>query len=535
VGGTTRLDRAATPARDWSGIVIRAAHLLLVLALVVGCGQEDEREQGHADGGHDGAAQVVTRWGTTTQLFVEFPALVVGEDSPFAAHLTRLDDHLPIDRGTVVVELRGGDQPVERFTVEQPEPAGIFRPIVRPAHAGPRTVTVSLDSTAASEVHELGEFTVFPTRALADAAASEHEEPAGTISYLLEQQWRAPFRIERVDARQLRPSVPAFARLSSPPDAASIVTAPRDGRVAAVDGRFPLVGQEVAAGDVLFRLGTAPQEAGDLASLDHAVNEASIEVQAAQREVDRIAPLVEQGVVAKRRLDEAESGLSLAKAHLSSARRRKRSYGQSQIVGGRGEGLDVPSPITGTVAEILIAPGAWVGEGQQLARVVDRDRLWLDVSVPEAYVAQLREISGAWFLLDGIDGVLELPSAALISVGTEIDPQTRTLPVRFGIQNDRRELFAGMTTRAHLVVDAPRLTTAIPVEAVAEDGGADVVYVQTGGERFERRMVRLGVRDGAYVEVLEGVTSGEWVVARGAYSIKLASSSTASAGHGHSH
>jgi membrane fusion protein, heavy metal efflux system len=523
----------------------RMSTLSFVFALACGCGDdhghahddghEHEPDDAHGHGHeHEGAYEVVTRWGATTQLFVEFPALVVGEDSPFAAHLTRLRDHAAIDSGTVVVELHGGAHPIERFTVEQPAVAGIFRPIVRPAHAGPRRVTLRLDSSAASEVHELGELTIYSTRSQADAAAGE-EEPAGTISYLLEQQWKVSFGLARAEARELRPNIPAFARLSSPPEAESIVTAPRDGRVNAIGGRFPHVGDEVEEGHVIFGLGTAPEDQGDPASLDHAVREAAIGVAAAQREVDRLVPLVEQGVVAQRRLDEANSALSIAESHLSSARRRKRSLGQSQLVGGRGDSLDLPSPIPGTVAEVLVAPGAWVTEGQQLARIVDRDQLWLDVSVPEAYVSELGKVSGAWFQLEGIEGALAVPGSALVSVGTEIDAQTRTLPVRFQIDNVGRELFAGMTTQAHLFVDAPQLTTAIPVEALVEDGGADVVYVQTGGESFERRMVKLGIRDGDYIAVLDGVAPGEWVVARGAHSIKLASSSTAAIGHGHAH
>jgi cobalt-zinc-cadmium efflux system membrane fusion protein len=520
---------------------LRTSVLPFVLALSWGCredhGHEHPHEAGEGEHGHEheGASEVVTRWGATTQLFVEFPALVVGEASPFAAHLTRLADHSAIDSGTVVVELHGGSNPVERFTVDRAAVAGIFRPIVEPAHAGPRKLTLRLDSSVASEVHELGEFTVYSTRTQADAAAGEHDEPAGSISFLLEQQWKVSFRLAQVETRELRPNIPAFARLSSPPEAESIVAAPRDGRVNAVGGRFPHVGDEVEEGHVIFGLGTAPEDQGDPASLDHAVREAVIGVAAAQREVDRLTPLVEQGVVAQRRLDEANSALSVAESHLSSARRRKRSLGQSQLVGGRGDSLDVPSPIPGTVAEVLVAPGAWVTEGQQLARVVDRDRLWLDVSVPEAYVARLGKVSGAWFELEGMDKALDVPGSALVSIGTEIDAHTRTLPVRFQIDNTRRELFAGMTTQAHLVVDAAQPTTAIPVEALVEDRGADVVYVQIGGESFERRMVQLGIRDGDYIEILDGVAPGEWVVARGAHSVKLASSSTASVGHGHAH
>ena len=502
----------------------------------------DDHGSGHDDHGHghDGASEVVTKWGRITQLFVEYPALVVGEESPFAAHLTRLHDHFAIDRGTVVVELSGGGAPVERFTVDHPSVAGIFRPVVRPAHPGRRRVTLRIDSPAASEVHEMGESTVFPTRAEADADAGNQDagnqdEPAGTISYLLEQQWRVPFRVERVEARQMRPNIPAFARLTLPNDAESVIAAPRNGRLVALGGRFPLVGEEVASGSLLFTLTTAPQEAADPASLNLAVEQAAIRVSSAQREVDRLAPLVEQGVVAQRRLDEARSALSTAQAELRSARLRKSNLGESQRVGGGGGSLRVPSPIGGAIAEIFVAPGAWVTEGQPLARIVDRDRLWLDAGVPEAYVGRLGEVAGAWFRLDNVRGVLELPRRALVSIGTEVDRETRTLPVRFRIDNVRRELFAGMTTQAHLVTDTPQLTAAVPVDAVVDDAGRDVVYVQTGGETFVRRPVAMGIRDGAYVEVTDGVTLGEWVVTRGAWSVKLASTSTESIGHGHAH
>ena len=131
-------------------------------------GEHDDHGGGHGHGG-GGAAEVVTLWGETTQLFVEFPALVQGEDSPFAAHLTRLGDHFAIDTGTVTVELTGGG-PAEKFSVDMPKVAGIFRPVVRPAVAGVRRVTLRLDSSAASGEFDMGEFTVFGSRAEADAA-----------------------------------------------------------------------------------------------------------------------------------------------------------------------------------------------------------------------------------------------------------------------------------------------------------------------------------------------------------------------------
>ena len=525
--------------------------MVLAFALAAGCrtdphdhppaSSDDHGESGHGDDEHghghgddEGAAEVVTVWGERTQLFAEFPALVVGEDSPFAAHLTRLHDHAAIARGAVVVELEAAGRETERFSVDGTARPGIFRPVVRPTHAGAHTVTLRLTSEEASEVHLMGVFTVYATRAEADARP-HGDAPPGTISYLLEQQWQVPFQLARAEERLLRPSLPAFGHLALPRDAEAIITAPRDGRLLLTDPPFPTVGDEVAAGAVIFALTATPADHVDPASLDLDVEQAQIRASTARRDVDRLAPLVEQGVVARRRLDDARSALSEAQAALRSARRRKASVGQSQRVVAGGDGFDVPTPLSGVIAETFVAPGAWVAAGQRLARVVNRDRLWLDIGVPEVYVGRLRDISGAWFAIDGVPGERAVGADALVSIGTEVNAETRTLAVRFRVDNTDRALFAGMTTDAHLIVDAPGPALAVPLEAIVDDGGTEVAYVQTGGESFERRTVELGLRDGPYVAVISGIAAGEWVVARGAWSVRLASLSTASIGHGHAH
>ena len=499
-----------------------------------GHSHEPDGEAGH---GHEseGASEVVTLWGRETQLFVEFPVLVYDDDSPFAAHLTRISDHQPIDSGSVVVTLSGSGQPEEQFVIDRASQPGIFRPVIRPKYKGNRLVTLSLESDQANEVHELGEFSIFSTREQADAWASGGDTAEG-ISYLLEQQWVAPFRVEQAESRLMRPSIAAFASLTFPHDAEVEVSAPRSGRVGAVDGQFPHIGDEVLANAPLLALYLMPsQDDVDPATLDFSIVQSTIHLEGAQIDFDRVKNLADQGLVEQEQLDDARLALAEAKAELQSAKRRKNLFTQGQQLSQSKEAFQVPSPIQGTVSELHVAPGTWVGEGQKLAVVVNRNRLWLDVGVPEAYLGKLVKLSGAWFEMENMEDSFQVPAEALVSMGTEVDSSTRTLPVRFGINNDQGVLFAGMRTMARLIVDEPVVTTAVPVQALIADEGVDMVYVQTGGENFERRQVKLGIRDGRFVEILEGVSTGEWVVTKGAYAVKLASVSTESLGHGHAH
>ena len=68
-----------------------------------------------------------------------------------------------------------------------------------------------------------------------------------------------------------------------------------------------------------------------------------------------------------------------------------------------------------------------------------------------------------------------------------------------------------------------------------DDNGISVVYAQTGGESFQRRMVKLGVRDAGYVEVKDGITATDRIVTKGAYLVYLAATAPGAAVHGHVH
>ena len=527
-------------------------HPLLLTAILLGfilstsckpAAHDDEHshgdEHGHDDHGpeHAQGGLSATHWGETLQVYAAFEPLVLNRAQRFAVHLTRLDTHEQLTRASVSVVLSGGGQPEERFVSDAPTEAGLFVPTLTPRHAGKRAISVEVTLGESSSLAPLGEFIVFSSEAGGQAAlrASQGEHQGEGIGFALERQWAVPFKVARATLGPVRPSIPAFAHVQLTPGSSVTITAPFDGRLLA-SGRDPLsVGTSITKGELLFVLSAAPSEGANTASLDQDVDRAAIDVAAARREVDRLTPLVEQGVVASRRLDVAQSELAGALAMQRGASRRRTNLNQSQRVGGRGERVEIPAPIDGTLARLIATPGTWVAKGQPLAQLIDGQGLWLEIGVPESKLGQLEQISGAWFSPVGSERVVELGREALISVATELDPDTRTLPVRFRLGPKHIGLVAGMMTQARLATGAPREAVSIPVSALVDDSGVDVVYVQRDGERFERRPVRLGIRDGSHVEVVSGVEDGEWVVAKNPYVIKLASMSTESIGHGHAH
>jgi multidrug efflux pump subunit AcrA (membrane-fusion protein) len=126
--------------------------------------------------------------------------------------------------------------------------------------------------------------------------------------------------------------------------------------------------------------------------------------------------------------------------------------------------------------------------------------------------------------------------AKLIAVGRVVDAATRSVPVIFELSDPDRGLRLNQAVTAHVRgTAAPGEAVLVPASALQDENGTATVYVQTGGESFARRIVRPGARDGALVEILEGLAAGERVVSKGAYLVRLAATRTEPAGHGHAH
>ncbi|MGZ8196592.1 MAG: efflux RND transporter periplasmic adaptor subunit, partial [Methylosarcina sp.] len=123
----------------------------------------------------------------------------------------------------------------------------------------------------------------------------------------------------------------------------------------------------------------------------------------------------------------------------------------------------------------------------------------------------------------------------LISLSTVVDPVRRTLPVIFEFDAKDLHLPLGSFARIRLFTEQRSEVLAVPESALVDDNGIPVVFLQTGGESFERRLVKLGVRDGGFMEVKEGLKAGDRVVTQGAYLVYLAATAPGAAVHGHVH
>jgi len=503
---------------DFSDIVIDDGH------------GHDSHDDHHGEGD---TAIAVTHFTETTELFVEFPAFVVGQESPFAAHLTYLDNFKPVASGRVTVTLHGGGAEDEIFSVQAPSIPGIFRPVVLPIHSVTRQVSLHLKGGDVDVVHELGDYTVHPSQAVALAEMEPHEEPNDAIVYLKEQQWQVDFGMVEAIVGISRASIQATGTLRPQADAEVYLSAASAGHLQR-KGSFPYPGMQVKRGQVLATITPRLGAGGDLATLKAAQDKSYSEYQLAKYERSRLEKLWKEKAIAQYRLREAKNAETVAKTEWDLAKRRyKQSTGSKQT----GSGIPILAPIDGLLAKVEVAPGQYVHEGDALFYITNINRLWLEARIAEADIGILQQPSGVWFTLEGFEGSFNTfdLDGHLIALGSTIDPVTRTTPLIFEFNNPDQRLRTGMFANVRVYTGNTAQGVIIPASAVFDDGGQEVVYVMLGGESFQRRIVQLGIRDGDWVQVKSGVTAGERVVSQGTYLVRLASASPVEAGHGHAH
>jgi multidrug efflux pump subunit AcrA (membrane-fusion protein) len=161
------------------------------------------------------------------------------------------------------------------------------------------------------------------------------------------------------------------------------------------------------------------------------------------------------------------------------------------------------------------------------------DTVYVSAIVPEAELPQVRRLSGAEMEIPGTEQPRRLQR--LISVGRVVDTASRTFPVIYEVDNRDRQVAVNQAVTVRLLTETAGVAPVVAESAVIDDGGRPVIFIQAAGETFLRRPVKLGIREGGLVQVLEGAWPGERVVTRGAHLIRLSAMSSQVPAHGHVH
>ena len=496
---------------------MRTVAIALITALL-GASAGCARDRAGGNGSAEPPGGSVTLWTDSTELFMEHPALIAGRPARFALHLTDLTDFAPLRAGRITLRFvpRDGGVPIV-VTQDAPRIPGIFGATAEFGRPGVYDLALLVESPRARDSIAVPALRVFASAAAVAAGAEED----GGIPFLKEQQWSTPgFRTAFATDGAIEQSFDAAGEVVPAAGRVADVAAPISGLVE-VDGtsRSPAPGQWVERGQLLVVLTPALGEAGS------AYAQARRELRQAEDEYARATRLYAVEAVPRRRLNEAEIRLQAARETLA-------GLAGGGAIDSTGK-LPIRAPIRGVVARRSITPGSRVAPGELLFSIVDPSVVWLEVHVPAARAARVSPASGSAFRLEGGDRIYQ--ARRMVSVGSVVDSLTRTLLVLYEVANPDRTIKVGATAAVSVRTGERIRGVVLPTSAILDEDGRAICYVQTAGERFEKRELTLGGSDGTHAVVLSGLRAGERVVTGAAYQVRLASLSTSVPAEGHAH
>lgn len=495
----------------------------LVAVSLTGCNQPAADDHGHDHTETEGGLEPLayTLYGQHSEIFVEFKPLVVGTSSRFATHVTVLGESFKaLTEGTVTVSLILGERGI-RHAADRPSVPGIYRLALNPVVAGKGRLVFDIKTKTFTDQIVIDDVTVFPDEKTALTAQPMAAGSGNEITYLKEQAWKVDFANEPLRAQPFGEVIRTTGQILPAPSDEAVVSATFDGLVQ-FNGPALVPGRAVRSGE---RLLTLTSQALPEGNLDARLAQARTEFARAKTDYDRAQELNRSQLITGQDFESA-------KAQFENARTALDALSASYRPGGKA----LTAPLTGYVREVLVRPGQYATTGQPLVTLTRNRRLVVRADVPPQSTAMLGQIQSATLRIPGNGQRYTLAELGgrVLSYGRSTDPATGYTPLLLEIEN-RGGLLPGTLVDVWLQTTPRTDALTVPESALIEEQGTFSVYVQTGGESFEKRTVKLGIRDGQRAQLLSGVQPGERVVTKGGYQIRLSSLSGTLPAHGHEH
>lgn len=228
--------------------------------------------------------------------------------------------------------------------------------------------------------------------------------------------------------------------------------------------------------------------------------------------------------IPQKELEQAVSDQQTAEGALKAARDAVRVFGKTEaeidrIISSRqiDPALMVRSPIAGRVTAFNAPPGLLVQPGNPPApyAVANLSVKWMLANVTEEEVPLFREgQSLAVHVMAYPDRTFK---GRVSKIYETVDPNTHRMIVRSQIDDPHNQLRPGMLANFVIRVHEPVKSVALPAEGVVrEPDGTMVAWTTSDRRHFSEKIIKVGIRTGGQVQILEGLQPGELAVTNGA-------------------
>ncbi|MDQ2919253.1 MAG: efflux RND transporter periplasmic adaptor subunit [Verrucomicrobiota bacterium] len=265
-------------------------------------------------------------------------------------------------------------------------------------------------------------------------------------------------------------------------------------------------GTPVKKGDMLIEIDASAEQAQ--------MRSAEADAELAKADFERARDLAERKVISQAEFDSASAKYSQKKAVVDNM--------QALI-----DKKVIRAPFDGIAGIREVNVGQMVPVGQKLVTLQELDRVFVDFSLPQQQLGDVKVGLPVKVTTDAIQG--REFEGKLTAVNSAIDAATRSVSLQATLDNADHALRAGMFARVSVILPEKNPTLFIPATAVLYAPFGNSVYViekkkddKTGKETLALRQqfIRTGETRGDFVAVTEGLKEGDEIVSTGVFKMR---------------
>lgn len=299
-----------------------------------------------------------------------------------------------------------------------------------------------------------------------------------------------------------------------------------------VERVFIEAGEYVKQGDLIAQIKVIPNAStltsakNNIASNQNALQTAEINFQTQKAIYDRQKELFDKGVIAANEFDQINNSYLQAKQQVEQTRidltQARQNY--DIIKTGTTTGLgniaqtQVRATVSGMVLDVPIKEGNQVieannfNEGTSIASIADIKQMIFEGKIDESEVGKIKEGLPLEITVGAIENIKFDAILDYIAPKGVAENGAIQFAIKGTLKNiDSTFIRAGLSANASIILDKSENVLAIKEALVQYDPKTKKPFVEleTGDQQFERRDVELGISDGIFVEVKNGIDKSD--------------------------